>query len=150
MEGGFARCYPSETRVNRILGAYAVILQLRDVARRQIEIKIRIRLGCRWRLIRRRRIGCGRFGISIQHLHDFVVGGTGKEFVSRIVFARTVNFGRNTALRPDISMPHAILKSFPKFLKSVNHNLLHSLFAEKLGAGSAPAKSEATGFSSSP
>src|SRR5664279_2261195 len=150
MEGGFARCYPTETRVDGIFWPHAAVLQLRDITRGQVEVNVRIRLGCRWSLIRRRRIGCGRFGISIQHLHDFVMGGTGKEFVSRVVFARTVNFGRNTALRPDISMPHTILKSFPKFLKSVNHNLLHSLFAEKLGAGSAPAKSEATGFSSSP
>jgi hypothetical protein len=35
-----------------------------------------------------------------------------KELVSRIVFARTVNFGKNTGLSPNISVPHTVPISF--------------------------------------
>src|ERR1035437_10178159 len=145
IEGGFTGCDAREARVNRILGAYAVILQLRHVARRQIEIKIRVGLGCLGELIRRRRIGRGNSGLSFHRLHDFVCGCRSKVLVSRIVFARTVNLGRNTGLSPNISVSHTVPISFSKFLKAVNHDLLHLLLAEKLAAGSAPAKSEVTG-----
>src|ERR1035437_230342 len=145
MEGGFARCDSRETCVDRILWSHAGVLQLRDVTRGQVEVKVWIRLGCRGLLTRRRRVGCRRSGLSIQRLNDFVWSGRGKVLVSRIVFARKVKFGKSTGLSPNISVLHTVPISFSKFLKGVNHDLLHLPLAEKLAAGSAPAKSEAAG-----
>ena len=53
---------PDVSRVRPVFWPHAAILQLRHIALRQIEIKVRVGLGCRWRLVGRRRTGAGSPG----------------------------------------------------------------------------------------
>jgi hypothetical protein len=122
MEGGFARCYPSETRVDGIFWPHAAGLQLRDITRGQVEVNVRLGLGCRGRLIGRRRIGRGNSGLSLEHLYILVTGRSGEELVARIAFVRTVNLGVDGRSSPDVPKRRSPLIQLLEVFETMNHN----------------------------
>src|ERR1019366_7854161 len=109
-----------EARVDRILWPHAAGLQLRDVTWGQVEVNVRIGLGCRWRLIGRRRIGRGKSGLSFEHLHYFVWSGRCKELVARMAFVRTLNLGVGGRSTPDVPKRRSLLIQLLEVFETMN------------------------------